>query len=1526
MFELISNARRGRCAFLGFNGLLVLLLLPAPRAAGQCTYEVMPPTASVGVAGMTQFTPVTVTTQGGCMWTAQTSDTWIELLNAGPYTGPLPAQFLYFVGPNPGPARVGIVNIGSSAFTITQAGSCSYLLAPDSATIPALGGSGYSFQIETPSGCAWTAAPSADSWWITVTGGSSGSGPGTVTFSVQTNSGAARSGTIAVAGRVFTVNQAAASCSYSLDPTSASIGVGGASQQMFAVQTVEGCAWSAVSTAAWIFVTGGSTGNGPGSVFYFVEPNTGAARSGTITAGGQTFTVNQAGTCAYLLEPSSADVSNSGASGLQFAVVTGQGCPWTVTSNETWIPITGGFSGDGPGVVTFSVAANPGPSRTGTITAGGQTFTVHQGGSCTYTLEPASMSVPAGGGTGLTFAVITADGCAWTAVSNVNWIVVTLGSSGTGTGAVVFNVAASTGAARTGTITAGGQTFTVTQGAACGFGVVPSEASFTAEGASGMSLLVQTDMGCEWTASPSASWIVLTGASSGTGPGTVDYSVLANPGRSARSGTIRVATVDFLVNQAGVACPVIEISPAVLPSAELGKAYSVTFTASGGTSPYQWSLQGNLPAGLSFSAGTLSGTPSAAGSFSFVVGATDGGGCPGQKSYSLTVTSCQKPEPPSITSLPAAVSAGSPITAGWTATVDVASGGSYEVEVSTKDSCADPERLSTRNTWITVPTPAGEATVACFRVRAISATGCEGGFSAAAKVNVRVPPALFTVLTAVPVLSVVKGAAAPADFEVVLRNTGGSPGSLALSTSGILAGATPFQFNGVAPGQDVTTRLTFGSDVTASAGQMTGVLTGTWDGGSVSSVVTLSVFEVGPADSRGSQLRYAGTNEITFRHTGAGNPPSQRVKIQNAGTDPVRLGTKIGPGGAWLSVGGDFVSPLAPGETREFEVSVDRSHRTASDGTPPLLTGLLFVNVDGNPEDSAYGQVIDEESPAPADGRGRTLLGANQFSLVLGSAVSAGGLGETLFLSDGWLRNQGGSAVEAELYFTPAGADGLSGEAVKKSTLRLEPYATYRLSNLVNGLFGVDGQSGQVEIRSSQLAQLTVRSTVDSISQKEGALARYGAEIPLAVSGQGAKKGNSSSGLLASQPDVVVVAGIRDRQAGFRTNLILAETRGREATVSAVLYDAEGKAVGSKTDLYVAPYGKAQINSGDRELFPEGVRFDGGTILVTPVSGSGAVTAIATVLDNASSSFAARLGEVFTQGEATGGLVRKGSPRAANDVAFLPAVARSEAANSSFYTSRVVISNLSRAAVRLNLSYIEDKKFGGRLVTRSVDVPARAEGPRARVFDDVVTELFQITENTAGMIRFEGSLAPLSIASETSTPIDVNDLSKGRAVAAVNPAPGKPEGEPYGVFSTSASEVIGTLASGAAQPVVTHPAIEEGFAFRTNLILAELAGEPAEVRVRLRRPGNGGANLGEKTYSLSRFERLQVNRVVRDILSGNAAADAEWKEVEIQVEATGGTGRVLSMVTRIDNNPVSKRADIFILGGAVGGAPVGFGN
>ena len=334
-------------------------------------------------------------------------------------------------------------------------------LSPVSILAP-LGGISTSFTYINSTGCSAPTAVSNSSW---ITVGSVGSG--TVNFTVAANTGPPRDGLINVnynngtgqSTTSFLVSQNNG-CSYSINPTSLSIsGAGGNSTVNVVVSN--GCTWTAASNAAWITITGGGTGTGSGPVSFTVQGNAGAARSGTISVAGQTFTVNQGAACTNQISTQNTNFSALGGSGI-FSVTTGAGCTWTATSTVNWITITSGGSGTGNGTGNFTVAANSGPDRTGTITTGPTSLTISQGGcSILGSISPSSANFGAVGGNG-NFSVTSS--CGWTATSNSAWITITGGSPGTGNGTVSFTVQANTGQARIGTIsTIFGQTFTVNQ-------------------------------------------------------------------------------------------------------------------------------------------------------------------------------------------------------------------------------------------------------------------------------------------------------------------------------------------------------------------------------------------------------------------------------------------------------------------------------------------------------------------------------------------------------------------------------------------------------------------------------------------------------------------------------------------------------------------------------------------------------------------------------------------------------------------------------------------------------------------------------------------------------------------------------------------------------------------------------------------------------------------------------------------------------------------------------------------------------
>jgi len=142
-------------------------------------------------------------------------------------------------------------------------------------------------------------------------------------------------------------------------------------------------------------------------------------------------------------------------------------CPWSIASNAPWIALGGGRTGTGEAVINYTVSENSVPSpRSGMLSVDAVQLAVSQAAApCTYSIAPSEASISAAGG-GLSVAVTTLSGCAWSAVSNAPWIAVSNGASGSASATVTLSVSGNAGAAREGTVTVAGQVFTARQASA----------------------------------------------------------------------------------------------------------------------------------------------------------------------------------------------------------------------------------------------------------------------------------------------------------------------------------------------------------------------------------------------------------------------------------------------------------------------------------------------------------------------------------------------------------------------------------------------------------------------------------------------------------------------------------------------------------------------------------------------------------------------------------------------------------------------------------------------------------------------------------------------------------------------------------------------------------------------------------------------------------------------------------------------------------------------------------------------------
>lgn len=530
---------------------------PIVQAARPCTFDIAPTSAAIGGSGGSSH--VTVTTITGCSWRATTTASWIQV-PASAATGS--GAFDFQVAANDGGLRTGVISVADKQVVVTQAAAspsgpitppapnCVPTVSPLAIDVSAVA-STQSVQLVIGPTCAWTA--SSQESWTTITSPTAGTGNALIGVAIAANTGASRSTTLTIAGQSIIVRQTALSCTFSLNPTAQNIAAAGGSGR-FTVTTPAACSWTASKSVPWIDVVQGS-GTGAGDVTFNVQANpASSARTGTITVGGEAFSISQAAApCSYTLSPTSSNMTVDGGHG-RVSVETSTNCAWTAVSGAPWLEVSN-QSGTGSGDVNFNVQSNGTTApRSTTITINGQVFTLNQAGmACTFALSPSSATVASAASNGQ-FSVMTQAGCAWTAAAGAAWVTVTAPQNGVGNGPgdVTYSVTANPDPApRTTTVAVGGQSYTISQAAApapCTYSLNPPTASYASAGGSG-TFTVTTQANCAWTAATVDTWLTITAGKSGSSTGDVSYTVESNATGQARSGTISVGGQTFGISQ-----------------------------------------------------------------------------------------------------------------------------------------------------------------------------------------------------------------------------------------------------------------------------------------------------------------------------------------------------------------------------------------------------------------------------------------------------------------------------------------------------------------------------------------------------------------------------------------------------------------------------------------------------------------------------------------------------------------------------------------------------------------------------------------------------------------------------------------------------------------------------------------------------------------------------------------------------------------------------------------------------------------
>jgi hypothetical protein len=254
-----------------------------------CSYSIKPTSYNAGRGP--DNVVVQVVAPDGCSWTARSNASWVTVADGAAGSGSGGVRLN--VDANSGSPRAATITIGGIGFTLTQEGAqCSNSIDPTSRTVGP-DRSDVNVEVRTAAGCAWTAV--SNDAWIAVADGSGGTGDGHVHLRVDSNTTmATRTGTVAIAGQTFTVQQDAIDCRYDIKPNRYDAGRGPDGVRID-VNAPSGCTWTTTNPAPWVTIIEGSTGSGDGTVRLFILPNFGDKRETIITIAGQEFRLKQKG-------------------------------------------------------------------------------------------------------------------------------------------------------------------------------------------------------------------------------------------------------------------------------------------------------------------------------------------------------------------------------------------------------------------------------------------------------------------------------------------------------------------------------------------------------------------------------------------------------------------------------------------------------------------------------------------------------------------------------------------------------------------------------------------------------------------------------------------------------------------------------------------------------------------------------------------------------------------------------------------------------------------------------------------------------------------------------------------------------------------------------------------------------------------------------------------------------------------------------------------------------------------------------
>jgi hypothetical protein len=389
---------------------------------------------------------------------------------------------------------------------------------------------------------------------------------------------------------------------------------------------------------------------------------------------------------------------------------------------------------------------------------------------------------------------------------------------------------------------------------------------------------------------------------------------------------------------------------------------------------------------------------------------------------------------------------------------------------------------------------------------------------------------------------------------------------------------------------------------------------------------------------------------------------------------------------------------------------------------------------------------------------------------------------------------------------------------------------------LVKNVFSSTVPGGTTQIRGGDLSKVSVAAIQLNTSSPFGT---FGTALPVLRSDRGIARGER-----------MVVSGV-SKQPGVQTDLYVQELTGNSADVRIDFVNAQGGVIGSRPAETIVGFGTLEL--------PDAVPADAIAVRIANNSSGTAMINAFGLVQSASTGDAWVVNDPVVNGSAT------------DDTLIFPIVSAGAGATTVFYaTNRTA----SATSVTVDTRSVAGKRRA---------VPHAIAGPLA--------------VSTSTLQPFESLFVP----SVSATTAYVKVISAARAMSvnarSVRVVDGKSFGTGLPALPTSAAIASGDLKRFAG--------VEDSSSFSTNLILIESNNQTATVRVTLRYTFIAGATVSanavsSKEYSVAASQFLVINDLARDVIGSQRDAFGDLHNMELDIEVSGGSGRVLPYLHTID--------------------------